>query len=56
MGFIDDVDDLFVDGYGQAVIVGADPEPAFLVHVQTVDIPDGIIAVHPSEFLSVVAV
>ena len=54
--FIDHVHDLFVDGNGKTVIVGSDPESAFIVHVQAVYVMYRFIIVHPPEFASVIPI
>ena len=53
---IDDIDDLLVDEDNQAVVVGSDPQAAFVIRKQAVHVPYGIIVVHPFEFPPVIAV
>ena len=53
---VDHVGNLLVDHNGQAVVVGADPEPALLVAVEAVDVPHRVELVHPPELPAVVAV
>ena len=53
---VQDVDDLFADDDGQPVVVGADPQAAFLVYIEAVDIFDGLVIVYPAELAPVIAV
>ena len=53
---VDDVHKLFVDDDGKAVVVCSDPEPPFLIHIQTVGISDRVQLIHPPKFRSVVAI
>ena len=55
-GLVHHVGDALVDADGQAVVVGADPQAAFRVHVEAVHVAHGFIAVHPGELPPVVAV
>ena len=55
-GLVEYVHHLFADHDGQSVVVGADPQAAFLVHIEAVHVFDGFIIVHPAELPPVVAV
>ena len=50
------VDDLFPDQDRKTAVVGSDPETALFVHEKAVHRPDGIVLVHPLEFLPVIPV
>ena len=53
---VDDIDDLFVDGDCQAIVIGSDPETAFIINEQAVDVADSAIVIHPFEIPSIVTV
>ena len=53
---VEDIDDGSVDGDGEAVVIGPDPEAPFIVDIKGVHIVDGFVIIHPAEFISVVTV
>ena len=45
-----------MDCDGQAVVVGADPQPSGVIYVEAVDVPDRIVIINPGELSAIVPV